>query len=62
VTTVVEAFAPTAAEVAWATRVVTAAAQEAGVFALDGQMVDAPVIARARHILDHPSLRSVDPA
>jgi citrate lyase subunit beta/citryl-CoA lyase len=57
VRTVIEAFAPTTADVAWATRVVEAAVDEAGVFALDGQMVDAPVVARARHILDHPSVR-----
>jgi citrate lyase subunit beta/citryl-CoA lyase len=57
VATVIDAFAPTAADIAWASRVVEAAANEAGVFALDGQMVDAPVIARARHILDHPSAR-----
>jgi citrate lyase subunit beta/citryl-CoA lyase len=55
VATVIDAFAPTAADIAWASRVVEAAVHEAGVFALDGQMVDAPVIARARHILDHPS-------
>ncbi len=45
------ALAPTVAEVTWADNIL--AALEAGggaVFALQGQMVDAPVIARARHI------------
>jgi citrate lyase subunit beta/citryl-CoA lyase len=58
VTTVIAAFAPTAADIAWATQVVDAATHEAGVFALDGQMVDAPIIARARHILGHPGAMS----
>ena len=46
------AFAPSAAEIAWAERVVTAAKSGAGAFTVDGRMVDAPVIARARKILD----------
>jgi citrate lyase subunit beta/citryl-CoA lyase len=45
------AFAPSAEELAWARRVVDAAADQAGAFVVDGRMVDAPVIARARHIL-----------
>jgi citrate lyase subunit beta/citryl-CoA lyase len=46
-------FAPTAEEVAWARRVVAAAdgAGGRGAIAVDGQMVDAPVIARARRLL-----------
>ncbi|WP_134167436.1 HpcH/HpaI aldolase/citrate lyase family protein [Paraburkholderia caballeronis] len=35
----------------WAERVVAAACDGAGVFSIDGQMVDAPVIARAQRIL-----------
>jgi citrate lyase subunit beta/citryl-CoA lyase len=48
-------FAPTAAEVEWAQRVVAAYEREAGegrgVFALNGAMVDLPVVERARRIL-----------
>lgn len=48
-------FLPSADERAWAERVVAAAAshnaEARGVFALDGQMIDAPVVARARQIL-----------
>ena len=46
------AFAPDESEIAWAERVVSAAKSGAGAFAVDGRMVDAPVIARARKILD----------
>ncbi|KRA45732.1 HpcH/HpaI aldolase/citrate lyase family protein [Devosia sp. Root635] len=44
-------FAPSAEDRAWAERVVAAAAGGAGAFSVDGNMVDAPVIARARAIL-----------
>jgi citrate lyase subunit beta/citryl-CoA lyase len=46
-----EAFAPSAEEIAWATRVVEAAKGNDGAFALDGQMVDRPVVERARAVL-----------
>lgn len=46
------AFSPSDEEREWAQRVVDAAATHAGAFALDGRMVDAPVIARAQRILD----------
>ncbi len=46
------AFAPSEAEIAWAERVVAASKSGAGAFTVDGRMVDAPVIARARSILD----------
>ncbi len=50
-----DAFAPTADELAWARRVVEAAeaagAAGRGAVAVDGQMVDAPVVARARRLL-----------
>ena len=46
------AFAPTADEIAWARRVLEAAATERGVFAFEGQMVDEPVFRRARRTLD----------
>ncbi|GAB7531111.1 CoA ester lyase [Pseudomonas sp. 3A(2025)] len=42
---------PSAGELAWARRVVAGADNGAGVFTLDGQMVDAPVILRARALL-----------
>lgn len=46
-----DAFSPTEAERDWATRVLAAAATSDAAFALDGRMVDAPVVARARRIL-----------
>ncbi|MCM2341001.1 CoA ester lyase [Rhodoferax sp.] len=46
------AFAPDAAELAWAQRVMAAlAAAGGGVFRLDGRMVDAPVVRLAQHTL-----------
>jgi (S)-citramalyl-CoA lyase len=45
------ALAPTLTELDWARRVL-ASADQAGAFQLDGQMVDAPVIQRARNILE----------
>lgn len=50
------ALAPTPDEIAWAERVL-AAATEDGVALVDGRMVDAPVVARARRIvsLDRPT-------
>ena len=49
------AFAPSEAEVAWSRRVVAAnddaAAAGRGVFALDGAMIDLPVVERARRVL-----------
>ncbi|MFC0709166.1 HpcH/HpaI aldolase/citrate lyase family protein [Azorhizophilus paspali] len=46
-----EAFMPDAEELAWARRVMTAAASGEGVFVVDGQMIDAPVVRRARRLL-----------
>ncbi len=47
------AFSPTGEQIAWARRVVDAAAAAAGAaVAVDGKMVDAPVLARARRLLD----------
>jgi citrate lyase subunit beta/citryl-CoA lyase len=43
------AFSPSAEETAWAERVLAAGRE--GAFVVDGHMVDAPVIARARRIL-----------
>jgi citrate lyase subunit beta/citryl-CoA lyase len=53
VATVNDTFAPSAAQLAWAQRVI-AAAQGAGsgAFKLDGQMVDEPVLLRARSLLE----------
>jgi len=44
-------FAPSAVELDWARRVLDAAGRGEGAFVVDGRMVDAPVIARARRIL-----------
>ncbi|HCN46492.1 MAG TPA: CoA ester lyase, partial [Pseudomonas sp.] len=45
------ALRPSKAELDWARRVLEKARDGAGVFTLDGQMVDAPVILRARATL-----------
>lgn len=51
-----EVFGPSAAELAWAERVVAAAsraeAEGRAVVALDGRMIDAPFVERARHLLN----------
>ena len=46
-----ETLMPNADELAWAQRVLSAGASGDGVFVVDGQMVDAPVIGRARRLL-----------
>ncbi len=46
-----KAYQPADEEIAWARRVLTAARSERGVFALDGRMVDAPVLRHAEAIL-----------
>lgn len=45
------ALAPGAEELDWARRVVEASQGGAAAFQVDGQMVDAPVLARARRLL-----------
>jgi citrate lyase subunit beta / citryl-CoA lyase len=45
------ALAPTAAELDWARRVVSASEKETGAFQIDGKMVDRPVILKAKAIL-----------
>jgi citrate lyase subunit beta/citryl-CoA lyase len=47
-----DGFTPTAAERDWAQRVLAAAPTRAAAFTLDGRMVDAPVLARARRTLE----------
>lgn len=50
------AYAPTATQIDWAQRIIAAAEQSNGAaVSLDGAMVDAPVIARARNILARAS-------
>jgi len=44
-------FSPSAGELDWAERVLARAASGEGAFEIDGRMVDAPVIARARNML-----------
>jgi citrate lyase subunit beta / citryl-CoA lyase len=48
-----EAFAPTTQQVAWASRILAAvtANEGQGVFSLDGQMIDEPLIRQARRVL-----------
>ncbi|ODT22411.1 MAG: hypothetical protein ABS35_14880 [Kaistia sp. SCN 65-12] len=45
------ALLPSAAEIEWAGRILAAAGGETGVLTVDGQMVDAPVLRRARQIM-----------
>ena len=45
------AFTPTLEEMQWAQRVLAADSRGSGAYQVDGQMVDAPVIERARRIL-----------
>jgi citrate lyase subunit beta/citryl-CoA lyase len=53
------AFAPTVDELAWAGRVAAAAeAANGGAVALDGKMVDRPVILIAQQMLDEARLRA----
>jgi citrate lyase subunit beta/citryl-CoA lyase len=53
------AFAPTADELMWAHRVVAAAAESKGAaVALDGRMVDRPVILKAEQIVREAALRA----
>lgn len=51
-----QALMPAAEELAWAQRVMAAGARGDGVFVVDGQMVDAPVLGRARRLLDRAGL------
>lgn len=44
-------FEPTVQEIDWARRVVDGAEGSVGAFRLDGKMIDAPVIAAARRLL-----------
>ncbi|WP_110658005.1 HpcH/HpaI aldolase/citrate lyase family protein [Salinicola halimionae] len=46
-----DTFLPTRDQLAWATRVIEAAERDAGAGQVDGQMIDAPVMARARRLL-----------
>ena len=52
-----EAFTPDPEEIEWAERVLEAREaadrEERGVFRVDGEMIDAPLIARAERIIDH---------
>ena len=57
-----EAFQPTEKQLDWARRVIAAAAQAAGsAVAVDGKMVDRPVLARAQALLQHAPSASSDP-
>lgn len=47
-----EGFSASAEELDWAMRVLDLADTHQGAFAIDGQMIDAPVIARARRIVN----------
>ncbi|NIZ63390.1 CoA ester lyase [Sedimentitalea sp. CY04] len=47
-----QAFLPTTDQTAWAQRVLENTANNPGAFRLDGQMIDAPVLAQARRVLE----------
>lgn len=51
-----QALMPASEELEWARRVVAAAESGEGVFVVDGQMVDAPVIGQARRVLQRAGL------
>lgn len=53
VATLHHALAPTSQQLDWARRVLAHAQASEGVFVLDGQMVDAPVIRRAQALIAH---------
>jgi citrate lyase subunit beta/citryl-CoA lyase len=58
-----DAFTPDEAAQEWARRVLAAAAEageDAGVFEVDGEMIDAPLLARARRIADRADLAVED--
>ncbi|AZA09682.1 HpcH/HpaI aldolase/citrate lyase family protein [Corynebacterium pseudopelargi] len=52
------AYAPEPQQVQWAQRVVEKASQYPGAFKLDGEMVDAPLIAQAERVLERANLNS----
>ncbi|HBX57241.1 HpcH/HpaI aldolase/citrate lyase family protein [Pseudomonas sp. UBA2684] len=52
------ALMPAAEELAWARRVLAAGANGDGVFVVDGQMVDAPVLGRARRLLERAGTKA----
>ena len=51
-----DAYRPTEDELAWAQRVLAAAADARGVFSFEGQMVDSPLLRHAEHILERGGL------
>lgn len=58
-----DAFTPDEESIAWARRVVDAAGEtDAGVFQVDGEMIDEPVIQRARGILQRARAAGVEPS
>lgn len=52
ITVIHHAFLPTADQTLWAHRVLESTANNRGAFLLEGQMIDAPVIAQARRVLE----------
>ncbi|MGB3289763.1 MAG: CoA ester lyase [Burkholderiaceae bacterium] len=56
-----EVFSPTEQEIAWAQKVLAASSQNDvnGAYLVDGKMVDAPFVARARSIVEHAEQLSI---
>jgi citrate lyase subunit beta/citryl-CoA lyase len=56
-----EAFTPDSERVAWARRVLAARAEtDAAVFAVDGEMIDAPLLARAERVRERALVAGLD--
>jgi citrate lyase subunit beta/citryl-CoA lyase len=57
-----EVFSPTQEEIAWAQKVLKAASENAvnGAYLVEGKMIDAPFVARARSIVDQASKLSIN--
>ncbi len=57
-----EAFTPDPEDIEWARRVLEAADGETGVFAVDGEMIDAPLLAQAERTLARAAAAGIDDA
>ncbi|MFI8483307.1 HpcH/HpaI aldolase/citrate lyase family protein [Pseudomonas sp. NPDC078700] len=55
-----QSLMPAADDLAWAQRVMRAAEQGAGVFVVDGQMVDAPVLGHAKRLLERAGITGTE--
>lgn len=56
-----EVFSPSEAERAWARRIIEHVSDASGAVCVDGEMVDAPVVRRARRVLEREAGPGPDP-